>query len=249
MNYLEKQLEMMEGAVGNMHEKDGYDCPLCKNKGLRFRIRGKEIVSRQCECIKTRKSLYLLKESGIKKTAEEKTLDNFEVLDNWQRAMREKAQAYIDEKSNKWFFVGGQSGCGKTHICTAICMELIKKGNSLIYMKWADATRELKDAMNDFYYDEIIDRYKDIDVLYIDDFFKVQSGCTPTSSDVRIAFEILNTRLLKNKKTIISSEFGLDEMLDFDEATVSRIFEKATPYTLNIDKDRKKNYRIKDLDF
>jgi DNA replication protein DnaC len=75
----------------------------------------------------------------------------------------------------------------------------------------------------------------------------VQSGCTPTSSDVRIAFEILNTRLLKNKKTIISSEFGLDEMLDFDEATVSRIFEKATPYTLNIDKDRKKNHRLKDL--
>jgi DNA replication protein DnaC len=249
MEYLQKQLEMMENAVGYMHEKDGYDCELCKNKGLRFRIRGEEIVFRQCVCIKTRKSLYLLKESGIKKTAEEKTLDNFEVLDSWQRAMREKARAYIDEKSNKWFFVGGQSGCGKTHICTAICMELIKKGNSLIYMKWADATRELKNAMNDFYYDKIIDRYKDIDVLYIDDFFKVQAGTVPTSSDIRIAFEILNTRLLKNKKTIISSEFGLDEMLDFDEATVSRIFEQATPYTLNIDKDRKKNHRIKDLDF
>ena len=126
-------------------------------------------------------------------------------------------------------------------------MELIKKCNSLIYMKWADATRELKDAMNDFYYDEIIDRYKDIDILYIDDFFKVQAGKAPTSSDIRIAFEILNTRLLKNKKTIISSEFTLDRMLDFDEATVSRIFEQATQYTINIGKDRKKNHRIKDL--
>jgi DNA replication protein DnaC len=232
-----------------MHEKDGYNCDLCKNKGLRFWIRGEEIVSRQCECIKTRKSLYLLKESGIQQTVNEKTLDNFNASEAWQRTMHDQAKAYIEEKTNKWFFVGGQSGCGKTHICTAICMELIKKGNSLIYMKWADATRELKNAMNDFYYDEIIDRYKDIDVLYIDDFFKVQAGTVPTSSDIRIAFEILNTRLLKNKKTIISSEFGLDEMLDFDEATVSRIFEQATPYTLNIDKDRKKNHRIKDLDF
>ena len=249
MTYLEKQLEMVEKAVGNMHERDGYNCELCKNKGLRFRIRSEEIVSRQCECIKTRKSLYLLKESGIKKNAEEKTLNNFVVTDSWQMIMYDKAKAYLEEKTNKWFFVGGQSGCGKTHICTAICMELIKKGNSLIYMKWADATRELKDAMNDYNYDEIIDRYKDIDILYIDDFFKVQAGNVPTSSDVRIAFEILNTRLLKNKKTIISSEFTLNEMLDFDEATVSRIFEQATPYTVNIAKDRKKNHRIKDLDF
>ena len=249
MNYLEKQLEMMEEAVGNMHEKDGYDCPLCKNKGLRFRIRGEEIVSRQCECIKTRKSLYLMSQSGIKKSAEEKTLDNFNASEVWQIGMRQKAREYIEEKSDKWFFVGGQSGCGKTHICTAICMELIKKGNSLIYMKWADATRELKDSMNDFYYEEIIQKYKDIDVLYIDDFFKVQAGKEPSSSDVRIAFEILNSRLLTNKKTIISSEFSLNSMLDYDEATISRVYEKAGEYIINIGKDRKKNHRIKDLNF
>ena len=190
-----------------------------------------------------------MRESGIKDHVEEKTLDNFVGNEKHQIAMREKARAYINEKSNKWFFVGGQSGCGKTHICTAICMELIKKGNSLIYMKWADATRELKNAMNDFYYDEIIDRYKDIDVLYIDDFFKVQAGTVPTSSDVRIAFEILNSRLLSNKKTIISSEFTLKELLTFDEATVSRIFEMSSPYVASVSKDTKKNYRIKDLDF
>ena len=247
MENLEIKLQMVEKAVGNMHLQDGYNCELCRNKGLRFRIRGEEIVSRQCECIKTRKSLYLLKESGIEKNVEEKRLDNFNANEPWQIGMKDKARQYINEKTSKWFFVGGQSGCGKTHICTAICMELIKQGNSLIYMKWADATRELKDAINDFYYDEIIDRYKDIDVLYIDDFFKVQAGNVPTSSDIRIAFEILNTRLLKNKKTIISSEFTLNDMLDFDEATVSKIFEKSSPYIVSISKDRKKNQRIKDL--
>ena len=246
MTELEVRLQMIENAVGNMHEKDGYDCPLCKNKGLRFRIRGEEIVSRQCECIKTRKSLYLMKESGIQNSIEEKTLNNFKTNEKWQVAIMEKAKKYIDDKINKWFFIGGQSGCGKTHICTAICMELIKKGNSLIYMKWADATRELKDAANDFYYDELIEKYKNVDILYIDDFFKVQAGKEPSSSDVRIAFEILNSRLLKDKKTIISSEFALNEMLNFDEATVSRIFEKAGEYITNINKDRKKNQRIKD---
>ena len=71
MENLEIKLQMVEKAVGNMHLQDGYNCELCRNKGLRFRIRGEEIVSRQCECIKTRKSLYLLKESGIEKNLEE----------------------------------------------------------------------------------------------------------------------------------------------------------------------------------
>lgn len=244
MEYLETQLKIYNDAVGNMNENDGYNCEICKNKGLTFFIRGEEIVTRRCECIKTRKSLYLLKESGIREQAEEKTLDNFKLKEDWQRKMRELAKNYINEKSSKWFFIGGQSGCGKTHICTAICMELIKKGSSLIYMKWADATRELKGTVNDCHYDKLIDKYKNIDVLYIDDFFKVQAGTPPSSSDIRIAFEILNSRLLQNKKTIISSEFTLLQLLDFDEATISRINEKSKPYVLNIDKDRGKNYRL-----
>ena len=98
MTELEVRLQMIENAVGNMHEKDGYDCPLCKNKGLRFRIRGEEIVSRQCECIKTRKSLYLMRESGIKDHMEEKSLDNFLGNEKHQLTMREKAKAYIPLK-------------------------------------------------------------------------------------------------------------------------------------------------------
>lgn len=244
MDYLEKSLRMYNNAIGEINKADGYNCEICKNKGLVFFYKGEEIMSRQCECIKTRKSLYLLRESGMESQIEEKTLDNFKPNEDWQRKMREQAKSYISEKTSKWFFIGGQSGSGKTHICTAICMELIKKGSSLIYMKWADATRELKNSINHYHYDELIDKYKEIDVLYIDDFFKVQAGTEPSSSDIRIAFEILNSRLLQSKKTIISSEFSLKELLDFDEATISRINEKAKPYVLNIEKDRAKNYRL-----
>ncbi len=123
-------------------------------------------------------------------------------------------------------------------------MELIKKGNALLYMRWADSTRELKETINSYHYCELIDKYKSIDILYIDDFFKVRAGDTPSSSDVRIAFEILNSRLIKNKKTIISSEFTLMQMLDFDEATISRINEKSKPYVLSISEGNEKNYRL-----
>lgn len=243
---LEKTVEIYNQTEGQMHLKDGFNCDACKNKGLIFHLKGEEIVSKMCDCIKSRKSIFLLRESGIGDFAEGKTFDSFKISSPWQEAIIQRAKQYVSGETDKWFYIGGQSGCGKTHVCTSICMELIKQGNSLVYMKWADATRQLRDAMNRSYNEEI-EQYKSADVLYIDDFFKVQAGCEPSSSDVKIAFEILNTRLLKNKKTVISSEFMLSKLLSFDEATISRIVEKSAPYILSINKDSGKNYRLNSL--
>ena len=241
---LEGQLKMYENSVGDMNKKDGYDCTICKNKGFTFFIRGDEIVSRLCECQKIRKTIYLLKESGIKEHLTTKTLDTFIAKEKWQGGIKAQAEVYLRDKENKWFFIGGQSGSGKTHLCTAICMELMKRGNSLIYMQWLDASRALKSASNEFYFGELIKKYKDVDILYIDDFFKVRAGTEPTGADIKIAFELLNSRLSRDKVTIISSEFTLRELAKFDEATMSRINEKAKPYVLAINKDTSKNQRL-----
>ena len=244
MNYLELQLKMHNDATGEMDKQDGYNCDACKNKGFIFFIRGEEIVSRLCECRKIRKSIYRLKQSGIEAHLMEKTLDSFKVVDKWQSVIKSATESYLKETRDKWFFIGGQSGSGKTHLCTAICMELMKRGKSLVYMQWLDASRELKSASNELYFGEILDKYKDVDVLYIDDFFKVRYGDTPTNADIKIAFELLNSRLTRNKVTIISSEFTLRELCKFDEATMSRINEKAKPYVLAIERDKSKNYRL-----
>ena len=41
-------------------------------------------------------------------------------------------------------FIGGQVGAGKTHLCTAMVGEFLKRGISAKYMLWRDDALKLK---------------------------------------------------------------------------------------------------------
>ena len=149
-----------------------------------------------------------------------------------------------------WFFLGGQSGAGKTHLCTAICREFLLSGKRVIYMLWRDEVVKLKAMVNESdEYRDLVDKYKQADVLYIDDLFKTGRGQDnmvqkPTAADVNVAFEIINYRYNNpGKITIISSECTEDELLDIDEAIGGRIYERAKAFS--IAKNRDRNYRMK----
>lgn len=46
-----------------------------------------------------------------------------------QRAtIKRTAERFVEETGNDWFFIGGQIGSGKTHICTAIVGKLLQSG-------------------------------------------------------------------------------------------------------------------------
>ena len=154
---------------------------------------------------------------------------------------------FCKDEDAKWFYIGGQSGIGKSHLCTAIAGYYIKQGKDVRYMLWRDDVVKLKQLANDYSgYQELMQPFKDVDVLYIDDMFKSQSGAEPTRADINIAFEILDARLRsKDKITIISSEFTINEAMAFDEAVVGRVYQKCGIYKIDIARDKNKNYRLK----
>ncbi len=241
------QADAYNKSTGNLNEFDGYNCEACKNKGYIAYVNesGYEI-HRECKCMRTRKTLRLAKNSGLGDILADNTFKKFEVAEEWQKAIKEKAQAFCEDEAAKWFFIGGQVGAGKTHLCTAIAAHYIKAGFDTQYMLWVEESKKLKSIVNEFaLYKEHIEKYKNVDVLYIDDFLKTQHGEQPTKGDINLAFEILNHRLIENKITIISSEKTLVEILDFDEATMSRIYLQTGNYKINIERDRKKNYRLR----
>ena len=96
------------------------------------------------------------------------------------------------------------------------------------------------------WYEKRIERLKTVPVLYIDDFWKAKKtdGQTRvTDGDVNLAFEILNFRYNDSKlRTIISSEMMLENVLDIDEATGSRIYERSRGFTKTAPAD---NWRLK----
>ena len=233
-------------AIGDLNERDGYNCSKCKNKGQIAEYRDGYEIHRLCECQKIRSVLAKAKRSGLGDCLREYRFDKFETKEEWQAGIKKKAMDFCEDENAKWFYIGGQPGSGKTFLCTAISAHYIKAGKELRYFMWAEDAKKLKAAVNNYeIYGDLIKEYKEADVLYIDDFLKVRSGEQPTAADINLAFELINHRLLsKDKVTIISSEKLIEDLIDYDEATMSRIYQNTGDYKISILPDRKKNYRL-----
>lgn len=241
LSYSDEQQRQIDAYNALPGELDGYDCKDCKNRGYIAVMRKGEMSLTECRCMPIRRSLARIRKSGIN---EFYTLGNFQAREDWQKVFCRSAYSFVALPTG-WFFAGGQVGCGKTHICTGIVRKLIETGKEARYMLWRDESTVIKASVKyPEEYAALVEPLKTVDVLYLDDFLKTNNG-QPTIADFNLAFEILNARYNRtNLITIISSEFYLDEIVDMDEAVGSRIFERARYYINNIQRDKRKNYRI-----
>ena len=186
---------------------------------------GLGITVEECECSIKRRNMQRIERSGLADVISRYTFDTFRTPDGLTRTIKAAALKYTEETGGKWFVIVGRPGSGKTHICTAIVGKLIERGEDCRYMLWRDAVRELKAlAMDADGYRRQMDAYKRVDVLYIDDFLK---GKSVTDADLNIAFELLNARYNQNKKTLISGERSIEDIMSLDEAIGSRIYERC----------------------
>lgn len=220
----------------------GVDCKICKNRGYVMLDTGSLL---KCACMEQRAVLRRIKDSGLMGLLDKCTFNSFEAKTDYQRRMKAAAEAFVGDTSDAWFYCGGQVGCGKTHICTAICGEYIDAGLDVVFMPWQDDSIRLKACVTDEEYGRAIARIKDAAVLYIDDFLKTRNGAAPTDADIRLALEIINRRYIdRGLKTIISSERMIGDYMDIDEALGSRLYERAKNYCIEIAPDKRKNYRL-----
>lgn len=230
-----------------------YKCEICHDTG--WIETGDEARSvRRCPCVKAREAEERLNRSGLKEALERQTFDNFVTKTETQKKLKELGQRYItDLLANKesprrpWLYIGGNPGSGKTHICTAVCCELLKQGIPVRYMQWVDVSRQLKAAVNDENFDEWVADFVNVSVLYVDDLLKTKYTEHPTftDADIKIAFTILNARYLLNKPTIISSEWDLvNQLLPADEGVFSRIYERCKEHRMIVARNPANNFRL-----
>lgn len=247
---------------GDLDKEDGYQCDICKNKGFvaivtqnqQFGYWMESVLN--CKCCRVRNAIRRLNRSGLKNRVKECTFERYEAQEPWQKTIKDTAMRFAAGSGNDWFFIGGQSGAGKTHICTAAAIAKLKQGRELRYMEWREEVPKIKACITDAAkYAEMLHELKTVDVLYIDDLFKVGRGFDgqipmPTSADINLAFEIINYRCNQPELiTIISSERTLAELLEIDEAVAGRIAErsKQNGYCINLSRDAKKNWRMRGM--
>lgn len=249
--HTQHQCDAMNATAGKLED---YDCPKCRNKGVIYFVgEGGEIKCRECACMAIRASMARIRNSGLQNLLDIYTFSRFRTETPLQKLMKSTAEQYLDDSDGSWFFVGGQSGAGKSHICTAVAGELLKRGEAVRYMLWKDESTKIKAAINDEdEYDRLISPLKAVQVLYIDDLFKPvydDRGVRrqPSPGDISLAFEIINSRYIAGPSgvTIISSEWTMDELQRIDPATAGRIFQKAQDYCISITPGKDRNYRLR----
>ena len=220
------------------------DCPICRNKGYIAKTIGNEVVYAPCSCMTQRRAMRRMKASGLQDIITACRMDNFATDEPFQRGMKDAAEHFLREGGHG-LLMSGQSGCGKTHICTAVCAQLIKRGQDVIYMPYRDEIMRIKQAASEAEdYQPRMERLKKVDVLYIDDLFK--GGIKP--ADINAMYELIGYRDRAGLTTIVSTELTIGELAQADEAVAGRIVKMCggrQGYIVQVAKGQSKDYRMR----
>lgn len=240
--------DTFNASVGELTE---YDCPKCLNRGG-FLIPHEDGSAgfRECSCNMIRRCIRQMEASGLRNIISSRTFENFEVHEDWQKVLRDGAMAFAEEPEGG-FLICGQSGSGKTHLCTAICRQCLLSGREVRYMPWRDEIGFLKTGSDAAAREDRLRELKQAQILYIDDLFKTGAAADgsrrPTGADVNLAFEVMNYRYTNQLCTVISTELSAQELLQVDEALGGRILEMARGHIFTVRKDASRNWRLRQV--
>ena len=243
-SFAQMQIKWHNETPGNLPD---VDCPECLNRGSYMVLSesGEQII-RECKCMANRRYILAMKAAGLGELYQRCTFDAYKTEEEWQVTAKSKAYAYVKAGGDKWLIFSGNSGCGKTHLCTAICSELAKQGMTIKYVEWKRLLAKLQQTrFKETEQGSLIREMQEVDVLYLDDFLKTAGNAKPSDDALNFALEIVNARYIRDRKTILSTEFLAREIIGFDEALGSRIVEKS--YQIQLQREQGRNYRTKKI--
>lgn len=240
MEYSIKQLQQEKAFLLTEHNipvnylEKIYQCSNCQDTG--FDRKGKK-----CGCFKQRMINYGYRMSNLNQVLEKENFSTFnmnlfsdQVPEGEVVSPRENMKEILSlcesfvhnfdyTKENLLFY--GSTGLGKTFLCNAIAKALLDKGYLVVYqtsfniLELLERRKFKKDSLplDNFSYEMLFDA----DLLIIDD---LGTEMTNTFTNTEI-FNIINTRLLKSKRTIISTNLSPVEISKiYSDRVSSRLF-------------------------
>lgn len=200
-----------------------YSCEKCQDSGF--------IDNEECICFKQRIVEKYYAMSNIKKILKEENFDNFNIsffsreiipdkgispFDNMRHAYNVSME-FVNNFNSKFenLFFYGPTGRGKTFLCNCIAKDILDKGHTVVYLTAADFFRTFenyrfhREDMNrpEYYINLILDS----ELLILDDL-GTEIPSVVTSSEL---FNVINSRLQKEKHTIISTNLALADLKNY----------------------------------
>ena len=225
------RMRKAELLVSNGYSQDyltlQYRCNKCKDTGY--------IGSTKCSCYRQKLVKLHYKDSDLSDILRENNFDNFNMeYYSSKRAGEEpesprkniekilsKVLNYIKNFSsvNDNLLFYGNSGTGKTYLSHCIAKELLDKGHFVVYRTSEELIQNLRKIRfeNNTALEELL---LDCDLLIIDDLGTEQINDFSKTE----LFNILNKRLLKQKKMLVSTNYSLKELVSiYSERITSRL--------------------------
>lgn len=215
-----------------------YECNICKDTGI-VENRGK---TSRCQCYINRYNAIAYENTNMLKLVTDCNFDKFniDIFDNsekigkftqreFMQKMKDKSLSFIENfnnKEEKSMIFYGSTGLGKSYLCLCIAEKLIKRRKNVVY----ETSIELFDKLANYVFSssENIDNaiavfnslVHNCDLLIIDDL-----GTEITNAFVKNQlFNIINTRAINGKKTIISTNLSPAQLQElYEQRVYSRI--------------------------
>lgn len=251
---MEKEIKSIRKEIKALYKENGiplnylepkYDCVDCMDTGF-IEKDGKFI---KCKCYNQLEALQISNISNIYNIEKENftTFDSSYYSDESDKErygssisprqniekIRKNVEEFIDNfetTEDSGLLFSGKPGLGKTFMSNCIAKEILEKGHSVIYLtlsKLLDTAIKFKFSSNQSESNELYRKIYNVDLLIIDD-----AGTENMNSQRKEElFEIINGRILNNKKTIISTNLSINDLYEnYDERVISRIIGKYKKY-------------------
>ncbi len=209
-----------------------YHCPLCSDTGY--------VGIEMCKCLKRELVLCAFESSGLSPLVKNQTFAAFslgyyegedkEKMERNLSVLREFADNF-DPKNGQNLFLIGPTGLGKTHLSTAVAVELIKKGFDVVYESTQQIMTDFETVRFSSGYGTALDlpdlsRYTEAELLIMDDLGTEMT----TQYTISCLYNIINTRINRNLSTIISTNLTQKELRDrYADRITSRLFGEYEP--------------------
>lgn len=220
---------------------DIFSCEKCRDTGF--------IGGHRCDCLKALIVKNLGANANLTEYMKNQTFENFDfsLFEDIERdgktvpvkkIMRRAVEICMDfsenfQKDKQNLILSGNAGTGKTYLSSCIANRVLSRGKTVYYTsayKLFEMLEAIKFGKDTFGADETTARYVyDVDLLIIDDL-----GTEFMTQFTSAAFfDIVNSRLISGKSTVISTNLGLEGITDlYSQRVSSRIMGDYKAITL-----------------
>ena len=210
-----KKRLLNENGFGEDYLNDICSCEKCRDTGF--------VDGLRCDCHKILINKYIAKNSNLSELMRKQTFENFDMglFDGDEKVERVMKKACLDalEFSNNFdeekssLLIMGAAGTGKTFLSSCIANRALERGKTVYYV----SAFQIFDMFEKIHFEKYIN---DADLLIIDDL----GTEFVTQFTAAALFNLVNSRLIEEKSTVISTNLGKGELADlYSQRIASRL--------------------------